>query len=99
MAPDEESNFDEGDLRTENIVRLRLKQWASSDDIDRTRCLHYFSKLHPSNLLFNLCSVLLSLGIHHTISDEKMKVTFTREKPLNVWWEEHKHGEETNADP
>ena len=70
---------------------MSIKRWASADDIDRTRHLHFFSRAYPTNLFFNLCSTLVSLGVHYEISnDEKMKLTFTREKPLNVWWEEQK---------
>jgi len=47
--------------------------------------LHYFSRLNPSGLLGDLCSVLTSLGVHkHIIGEEKMKVTFLKEEALKV---------------
>ena len=50
--------------------------------------MHFFSQLCPSQLLFNLCSVLVQLGVHHQISKTKMQVSFTREKNSTAWWEE-----------
>ena len=79
----------DGNEESKEAVRLTVKKWESPEAIQSIRNLHFFSDKYPSRLLYMLCSVLESLGIYYTIGEPKMKVNFTREKPLNVWWEEN----------
>ena len=93
MAEDEvlspELLVNDSNEESKEAVRLTVKKWESPEAIQSIRNLHFFSDKYPSRLLYMLCSVLESLGIYYTIAEPKMNVNFTREKPLNVWWEEN----------
>ena len=91
LTKDEELNMTENEIHSGEVIRLDIKRWASAEDIDKWRCLHYFSLLHPSTLLLSLCSVLETLGINNKIDGKKMKITFTREiRPTFLSEEESK---------
>lgn len=74
------------DSSPREIIYLSVKKWLTAQEIDRKRCLHIFSRLRPSNLLYSMCSILTAEGIHYTIGEDKMRVTFTKENPINVLW-------------
>ena len=82
IAADEETRFVSGELENKEVIRLQIKKWPTADAIDRARCQHFFSHLYPSRLLYNLCRMLMEMGIQNTIDETKMKVTITCEKQL-----------------
>ena len=63
IAADEETRFVSDELENKEVIRLSIKKWPNADAIDRARCQHFFSHLYPSRLLYNLCSLLMEMGI------------------------------------